>query len=345
MGAIAWVFAWLAFAVTPPARQEKVTPPTIVLVSTPEGADQAWPVAQSRLQAELLAAGFRVLVLSNLSDDDPPAQARDNGAVAVVRAQRDGSQGRVDVWLAQPDIARSDHYGVVRQGATSRAVADEVALQAVERLHASFIELPAAAAVEPKPPEPEPVLVPPARPRERAFRVGIRARWVAAGSPGGMGPMLGGGLGTVVFFRPQIGLDLDAYVVAAVRPLSRPGSASTVLARQGSARLHVVWRPLPVARISPTLGAGVGIVVPWAAWRAAPEANLDAQRKVGLVALPSIRTGIAVRLAQQLTLELAVQAGFSVTRIVIYDEFGGPMASAGRPLIDGGIGLVWTPAR
>jgi hypothetical protein len=89
----------------------------------------------------------------------------------------------------------------------------------------------------------------------------------------------------------------------------------------------------------------MGILVPWAVWRAAPEANLASQRKVGIVALPSVRTGLAARLSRQLTLEFGIQVGFATSRIVIYDELRNPMASAGRPLVEGGIGLEWTPSR
>jgi hypothetical protein len=163
------------------------TPPARVALVRPAHPDAATQEAATRVQAELLAAGFVVVLVDAAPGDDARAQiatdaepARPVAAVAIVHADH---RVAADVWIAD----RASRETTVRRvdvGATaesSRPAA--LAIRAVELLRASLLEIevararPAAPQVSPAPaatasPASPPAVLPPDRSTHRALLAG-----------------------------------------------------------------------------------------------------------------------------------------------------------------------------
>jgi hypothetical protein len=119
--------------------------PARIAVVRPEGADAIVQEAVTRLQAELGAAGFEVVLV----DEAGAAEARPFATVAVVRTERGAA---ADVRVADP-VTHEARVRRVETDATGEAhLPTALAIRAVEVVRASVLE--AGAAPERAPPAP-----------------------------------------------------------------------------------------------------------------------------------------------------------------------------------------------
>ncbi len=129
----------------------------------------------------------------------------------------------------------------------------------------------------------------------------------------------------------QLDLELDGLVSFAGKDVKQDGASSTF--DVGAVRAWILWRILGQGVARPVLGAGGGVILPWAR-------GLDERRKTDRTATGYVgataRLGLA--LSRHVWLRALVNVGFSVpkTRILFMNDV---VATFGLPLVEGGIFL------
>jgi hypothetical protein len=313
--------------------------------SPPSPPAEAWPAAEQRTRAELLAVGLSVVEV-DAPDRDPgkPGNAlgravRERGAVAGVRLVRFKRPPSVDIWVVDEVTGKTSSRRVSTQGLPESEAIAVVALAVVELLNASLLELRAAhRARGTKTPTHAVIemvdrsLEPPAE----AYRFALRGGATVLGSPGGLGLQAGPTLGASWGFHPSFLLDADAFLSATESEVD--GSAGRAHVRLGAGRLHLIFRGVD-SGVQPLFGIGFGALVAWASGE--PRDRYVASDDRTVVALPSALVGVAIRASSSFRARIALASGFAVPALSA-TLAGEPAASAGRPLLDASVGLEWT---
>jgi hypothetical protein len=167
------------------------------------------------------------------------------------------------------------------------------------------------------------------------YRFAMRAGAAVIGSPGGLGvmtgPMLGAGWG---LHRRWV---LEAELLATATQSRLDGDAGEAHVGLGIGRLLLAHRG-SMQRVQPMFGIGPGLLIAWASGE--PEDRYRAASDTTAVFLPSAVAALAARIGSSLRIRLALGAGFAVPALST-SLAGEPSATAGRPLLDGTVGLEW----
>jgi hypothetical protein len=321
----------------------------VVLLDTRAPAEPGvrWPEAEERTRAELAAVGLSVVTVDATDDQDADtldglsAAAQRHRAVAGVRLVRQRLTSSVEIWIADEITGKLSVRRVSTKNLdTSEAVA-VVALSVVELLNASLLELRAGHAIRGRTVAPEAVLRmvdESLEPASEPYRIAVRGGMAVAGSPGGLGLTAGP---TLAFgFGPISMLAIEADVLATAVETSIEAPAGSARVGLGMGRLLLVLRAPPAGAVHPVLGVGGGALLVWARGEALDSSRYDARDETTTVALASAVAGVALHVSRALRLRVAFGASFAAPEVRL-ELAGQPAATAGRPLLDGGIGLEW----
>jgi hypothetical protein len=271
--AAAWVAALVALAPVTAAAAGAITADgshTVVVLRAPH-ADEVTAEATARVQGELGAAGFHVVVLPVASEsartevETAGSDLAPVGAFAIfVRAEEGG--GVAEIWVSDRVRQRTVVERARLTETDHERESEVLAVRAVELLKASLAELwlQPPVTVPPPPAPPPPIVRAPPEPPKRAAQV--RAAFAS-----GIG--LGVGAGMMAGFRDVGPIWLPAlfFIYGEERGLSVHlgfhglGPAVTLTAAAGTAKVDeqlvsvdVVKTWWPRARLVPFASAGVG---------------------------------------------------------------------------------------
>ena len=335
-------------------------------------APEAWPEAEKKTQVELMALHFRVVVVQSKAtgdasrEDELEAIGAREGAAAVLRITRSASSagGSVDAWVRDPGSGKT----VIRHAEVSGLDVAEsesvIALRAVELVRSAMIDLveeaetaaaaaAAAAAAEEADvvaqvenwlalaPEPEikvekPVAVPVPEPSARPVGfVGLRAGFAGLGTPGS-----DIGLGSVdIALRwnvvPAFALELDCTVSVAGSDIARSDMGSTF--DSATVRAWVLWDFLMRKVVRLGAGMGAGLLVAWSKGFA-PE-GYEVKTDNGIAAWFGGTLQSSFALSRHLWLRLGFTLGATLPGDVVVRFSGEKVASWGRPILEGFVGL------
>ncbi len=152
--------------------------PTRIAVVRPAHPDAVTGEAATRLQAELVAAGFTVILVDAEAGRDPRAEVEAAAAsarpAATVTIVRDAAGTAAEVWVADHLSRKTLVRRIDGDAAAESGRPAALAIRAVELLRASLLETSAAVVAAPPaappPPEPTPPAAPPDSPPRRSPR-------------------------------------------------------------------------------------------------------------------------------------------------------------------------------
>jgi hypothetical protein len=310
----------------------------------PSPPGDAWPEAEQRIRAELDAVGLAVVDIdSSKPRSSNPAQelagvARRYSAVAAVKLIRYSKPPGVDIWVVDEVTGKTSLRHVSTGHLPDSEAVAVVAFAVVELLNASLLELRAA---HPRRGSAAPnravfrlvddTLEAPLAP----YRFAARAGAAVIGSPGGLGVMAGPTLGAGFGLHRRWVLEAELLATATQSRLD--GDAGEAHVGLGIGRLLLAHRA-SAQRIQPMLGIGAGVLFAWVTGE--PEDRYRATNDTTAVFLPSALGAVAARLGSSVRIRLALGAGFAIPALSA-SLAGEPSASAGRPLLDGTVGLEW----
>ncbi len=321
--------------------------PVIVIASMESSsAQEAWPEAEDATVDELRALGLDVIIVPAKAVDERDrrlelkrmAQAANAAcALRIVRATYGGSGG-VEIWLDDRVTGKVTFRLLEVSDITTGESADLVALQIVEAMRASFLELHLLSASGARPRADEKIEAMVADVELPAKPVGIwslKLGGLAEGGPGGSGPWgvveLGVGLAPV----RRVSLELIASTTLAGRQVEMGGSAASV--DMAIFRLLISLVPLGEPRISPFIGLGAGLSCIWAR-------GVDVDKTEDLTTLEDRAVaawlggqgGVSIAMSTHIYLNLVLRAGVFLPRtsISFVEE---EVARVGLPLFEGGL--------
>jgi len=327
----------------------------VVLLDTRTPAEPGvrWPEAEERTRAELTAVGLSVVTIDATDDQDTDAlgglsaAARRHGAVAGVRLVRQRLTSSVEIWIADEITGKLSVRRVSTKNLDASEAVAVVALSVVELLNASLLELRAGHPIHGRAAAPEAVLRmvdQSLEPASEPYRIAVRGGMAVAGSPGGLGLMAGPELAFGFGPMSMLAVEADVLATAVQTTVEAPAGSARVGLAMG--RLLLVLRVPPAGAVHPQLGVGGGALLVWARGEAQDSTRYAARDETTSVALGSAVAGVALHVSRALRLRVAIGASFAVPEVRL-ELAGQPAATAGRPLLDGGIGLewVWADAR
>jgi hypothetical protein len=327
----------------------------VVLLDTHAPAEPGvrWPEAEERTRAELAAVGLSVVTVDASDDQDADtldglsAAARRHGAVAGVRLVRQRSSSSVEIWIADEITGKLSVRRVSTKNLDASEAVAVVALSVVELLNASLLELRAGHPMRGRAAPPEAILRmvdQSLEPASEPYRIACRGGMAVAGSPGGLGLMAGPAL--AFGFGPISMLAIEADLLATAVETSIEAPAGSARVGLAIGRLLLVLRAPPAGAVHPELGVGGGALLVWARGEAQDATRYGGRDETTTVALASAVAGVALHVSRPLRLRVAFGASFALPEVRL-ELAGQPAATAGRPLLDGGIGLewVWADAR
>jgi hypothetical protein len=319
-------------AASPPARASEATRPAVA-VAPPDARDALLRESETRLGAELRAAGFDVI-------REPDAA----GAIASFSlARAPGGGAAVDVSLTDRLTRKTSTRRIEADAATGELAPATLAIRAVELLRASLVELGA-----PGEPAPERVpvaverLVAPLRDERPRRPVVGNAVAIAAG-------VLVGGEGLAPAAVPVV----RASVAVAARwglriTVAAPSIAETVGTSAGSASIRqelaaadvvVALRPREDVRIVPYLAAGAGVFHLHVRGASAGPPFVG-RSDDAWAALATAGLGLALRLGARTAIVLDAAAVVTAPGAAV-DVGGAIVARAGRPSELVTLGAAW----
>jgi hypothetical protein len=276
--------------------------PSRVRVLLTKDADLAVREAATRLQAELIAAGF-VVDIEETPATDPRDELESGGSqsFASIAILRSGSQAVTDVWVVDGISGKTLIRRVEAGAEPGPTAARTLAIRAVELLRASLLEVSGRPHPEVEAqPEGKPVpmdvarwMEPTAAPRHALTGWSVELG-AAMSLTGGFGPALGPSAGVaravatgwivgVRWLGPTFGPELRSPVASAdVRQMMAVAEARLVFG---------TWR------VAPLMTLGLGASDTWAQGQAAPP--LQAHTANGLSAVVNASVGLHVRLSER----------------------------------------------
>jgi hypothetical protein len=310
----------------------------VVIAVTGNGPEsERWPEAEKRIARELVLMGLEVETqVLDLAGHDLldalPELASGRGAVAAIHVAR--KRGGTVTQIAIQD--RVTDKVVVRtisagQGDGSGHVA-ELALEVVELLNASFLELELRSDRSRRSvPEPVAEIVDRAvaRIERRDEHVGLELL-AGAGlsiSNEDLAPLPGVAVG--LDWSALEWLRVGGDLFGTVWPATLENDLGSAKAGTAAARLHVSLEPWPSFPVSPRVGAGVGGLLLWAAGNA--KSGHEDRRDTAGAVLGFTRMALSIALAESWSLDVAGACMFSMPHLGVY--FGqDAVAGVGRPL-------------
>ncbi len=299
---------------------------TVLVLRSP---DAAWRPFEERLAAELEAGGFLVRALDTAVDPagDVPAQlaqqCRDEDAVAALWFSS-REDGRVDAWVADNLTAKA----VLRtfEKPTTGAERARLALQAVELLHASLLEVRLMApSVQREHPQVRRFASKPLEQPHLVFGTGVGMAVTPGLRPQ---PLLELQLGCA--FRHDVTLEGQALTSVFPARVEGPSVAADVGVAQ--LRAQVQWAPLKGRTLSAGLTLATGLAMTWASG-AIDALGTDVTTEAQVAWLVALGFVVSARMNEGIRLQLLVNAGLTVPEVGVALD-GVRLASIGRPIID-----------
>ncbi|MBW2732619.1 MAG: hypothetical protein JRH20_09505 [Deltaproteobacteria bacterium] len=335
------------------------TKPRIVIVGMERFGDEAWAEVERRTGAELSALGLDVLrVQGRVSGTDARLAelgtlAARQDAIAAVRIARRGDRRTVEVWIYDALTRKMVLRRVSLSASGSKG--DLAALQVVELLHASLLEVRIARKAmlgrhipelveklvarklsvrDPKSP-PSPLIV---HAHSPPWHLSAGGAMLSLGDE--LDPVAGVGFALSYALTPTFHLGAEIMAPLLSSTLSDPRGEASVFG--GTLRLVAIFEPWPRARVSPGVSLGLGGLLLRAAGQSAPGATDDVQWSA--VPLAASRFQLSVRLMP--TLRLVASAAMAVALPKVQVRFDDDrLATAGWPLLDAQLGVQWSWGR
>ncbi|MBL8952652.1 MAG: hypothetical protein JNK82_17870 [Myxococcaceae bacterium] len=300
---------------------------TVLVLRSP---DTAWAPLEDRLAAELQASGFQVNALDVVVDPggDVPgqltAQCKEHDAVAALWFNP-RADGRVDLWVADTLTAKA----VLRTYDTPASGSERarLALQAVELLHASLLEVRVMA---PNVQRAHPTV------RRFASKRSLDLPTFVFGT--GFGMAVVPGLTPQPLLSLELGWEFRHHLVVEVQALSSvyPSRVAGrgIAADIGVAQLRfpAYWVPLRGETLFAGLTFGTGIAMTWAAGSVdSGGVELTTEAQVAWLATGGVVVG--GRINEGIKLQLIVNVGVTVPEVVVKLD-AVKLATIGRPVLD-----------
>lgn len=327
----------------------------VVLLSSKGAAGEYLPAVEARVQRELEALGFRVLVAdakARTADErrlEMVSAADSSKALAALRLSLVEREVSIELWVTDPQTGKMRFRTLPATRALGEAGARSVALAAVDTLEATFIDLgidpaPGAApseeakASEAKVPEPareEGLDAASAEPTPAGF-LSFEAGAVCSFAPGGAGAFLGPGLagGWTLAQRLEARVEL-----AGAFGLSRiGGETASVDVQLATARLGARYLPWAQERWTPFVGASVGGLVVRAMGNAADP--LFSRNQTSGAILATLAAGVQLRLSPSMSLRSLAAVSWA-SREFALSILKTPMAEMRSPWVELAASLAW----
>lgn len=299
---------------------------TVLVLRSP---DAAWRPLEDRLAAELEASGFAVHALDVAVDPagDVPAQlwarCRSHDAVAAFWFfQRE--DGRVDAWVADNLTAKA----VLRtyERPTTSAERARLALQAVELLHASLLEVRLMGpALQREHPQVRRFAEKPRDESHLVFGTGIGMAVTPGLRPQ---PLLELQLGWA--FRHDVTLEGQALTSVFPARVDGPMAAADVGVAQ--LRTQVLWQPLKGRTLSAGLALATGVALTWASG-SNDSMGVDLVDEAQAAWMIAWGLVVSARLNEGIRLQLLANAAVTVPEIAVRLQ-NVTLAKLGRPIFD-----------
>lgn len=312
------------------------------MLVTVSAEDGGWPEAEQRALSELRALGFDAEIAStpSLSDCTDDLETRrgiaEQRALAGLEIRRLGPDGR-SVRLCVVDRVTGKAMGrrLDPAGAWS---GDQVALLAVELVHASLLEIRAGHPSRGEVPAPPLVAravdrrLSPFRPADLGVRLGVGVLFLPPDASPGVGPMVGLTLRPFPFFL----LDAEGSLTALGSSVREEEGRSRVIS--GLGRIHALGAYGERGRVSLRAGLGGGFLLARVTSVAEPEYRVS--NGIATTWLLSALLGGAVRVHDVFRIRLDAHLAWAPRPIEIA-FVGRPVALLGRPLVDVALSLEW----
>jgi hypothetical protein len=317
---------------SPPAYADEAK---IVLLSLGSCChDEAWPEAEKAAVQELQGFDFTVEVVQGTAVTEKDRRielletAQQHDAICALRIVRLTEGGGVDLWIIDRVTGKMVYRQIPLDVAQGSQSASLVALRVVELLRASLLELELPD-VKPQTPPPQPAKDLVDRDRDKPEGpVGLLTGASLLGSFEGAG--IQGAINWIVNYRPipRLAVELEGLVSFASQNISDDNRSATF--DVAAVRAWVLWFIIPHGVVRPVLGAGGGMLVPWA--QEVKDGN--AKKKHGLVAYVGGTLKVVLALTRTFWLRVSVAAGTALpeVRIKFNEE---KVAFFGMPLIEG----------
>lgn len=316
----------------------------VLLLMVPE-ADDGWPDAEVRVNAELSSLGFEVVPLAApgeveaLTMDDAVALLEANDGDMALVLQRpgrltDGPEDPIAVYTRSPP----QRLQVGRERIRDPSSEEQLALLAVELVYSALVKAtPPPPPPDPPPPPPPPPAPPPQLvPGPWALRAGP---WLG-GTPEESGAVGGVLLGAARYFGDAgVAMRVDLPLLPLLES-NRRGEAAVFVSMQ---QLSGLWSARLGRLLDLQLSLGAGALEALAFGDA--KKTYRERNEVGITGFVSTSASSGIRLNPVLRLRLELRAGLTLPDQVVLRMAGAPVASLGQPLLDASVALERRPLR
>jgi hypothetical protein len=322
---------------------------------------EAWPEAEKMTETEFLSLHYRVVTVYGKANGDVEKMgelieiADGEKAVCTVRITRVPGEksAEVDAWVWDQATGKTAFRHLVMENLNDSDGPSVVALRVVELLRAALMEpdQPEEGLDEGESPagppsldvgeigaEEEgaarPAVSLKASPRKHGF-IGLRVGFMGIGSPGGTGGQ--GAVELAVRWNPlaMLALELGGFVSVVGRDIRHlDASASFDVA---AVRVWALWEFMNRARVRFGAGVGGGVLLAWTKGTA-PE-TYWVRTETGHAACFAGGLQMAVVLTRHLWLRTGFSVGLTLPDEITVVFAGEKVASFGRPLMEGFLGL------
>ncbi len=318
----------------------------VVLVSmTGCCPDEAWPEAERALVDELAVLDIPVIVASGAAIGDRDrrrelevlAQSRDAAAAMRIVRPEEGMIGGVELWLTDRVTGKTIFRHLAQGDSRGKDAATIIAVRAVDTLRASLLELRIRGRRQPEV-EPSVAIAELAEDTpletDTSRTVGIAARGVVLGSPGGARAR--GGFAVGLGWHPATwgGVELDGLWAPLGRDISTSEASSSI--DVALLRGWFVWHVRDEGFARPSLALGGGALFVWGEGLRADNAPLRSDYTV--VGYGGIAARLDLVFTERLRLFLGGRVGLAIPEVRLFHGTQ-EAASLGRPLMEGSLGL------
>ena len=327
-------------------------------------SDLAWVEAEKITEAELSALDFNVEVVDGVAIDDEEqlqelaSMGMGKNADCALRIVKnpEGNGGDVDLWIFDKTTEKSIHKNLPIEDHTDSDAASVVALRIVEVLRAGLLEMkvlnstankgkttPPRKEKKGKDDKVEKKALPQADIREQDTlmapgksrgKIGLRVGLEALGGPGGTGVKGAVNLALRWNIVPYLSLEIEGFASFAGQNIEKEEGQSSL--GISIIRGWLLWELLHTGRIKLCAGIAGGVLIAWSEGSGAEEPA--AQTDSTYAGYVGGTLQIAVMLSKHIWLRLGFTPGVSIPEVSIR-FFGSEVATFGRPVLEGFLGL------
>lgn len=328
-----------------PAHSEEQKP-LVILVSMQKCCpNEAWPEAELAAKDEFRSLRFQVETMAGLAKDARERRlelgvfADRKKAACAVRIVRlpDGDSCNTEIWVNDRDTGKTIMRILYTPSTKDQEAARVNALRLVEALLATQLEasqyqgepdgvdataeMAALTRVKKKGPPPPPPF---------AFRLGTGF----ISSPGGTSTL--GGVQVCLRWDAfeKFSFELDTVLSILGDDITKEGNSSTF--DTAAIRAWAIWEFMRLHQLRAHLGAGAGIVMPWA--KGLQSANYLATTDRTITAYTGLTTQLAYEFNRNFGLRFDLKVGFTLPEVRVF--FADTQAARfGKPMVEGFLNL------